>query len=261
MTIQSHKTFTLITGASDGLGAAFARLLANEGHNLILVARRGDKLKALAQEIGGDVTVHIIIQDLAEHGAAGKVYAKVRRLKAHVDQLINNAGSGDYAVFAHSKLERQENMVNLNITTLIALTHLFLPEMTRQKHGRVLNVASMAAFMPLPHMSIYGATKSFVLSFSQSLSEELRGSGVTVTCLCPGVFKSGFSHAAGAGGRSSIARGRTPAQAIAAFGYHAMQEGVAVAIPGTRNKLLANVIFRLSPRAWIRRAMAWMWLP
>ncbi len=220
------------------------------------MARRGDKLKALAREIGDDVTVHTIVQDLAEHGGAKKVYAKVRRLKAHVDQLINNAGSGDYAVFARSKLERQENIVGVNITSLTALTHLFLPEMIRQKHGRILNVASITAFAPLPYMSVYGATKSFILSFSQSLGEELRGSGVTVTCLCPGVFKSGFSRAAGARGNNPIARTKTSAHAVAAFGYHSMQEGVAIAIPGIRSKLLANVIFRLSPRAWARRIMA-----
>jgi short-subunit dehydrogenase len=254
MIANTHKTFTLITGASGGFGAELARLCAADGRNLILVARHGDKLAELVAKLGHDVTVHVIVQDLTEHGAAQKVYTKIRRLRLTVDQLINNAGSGDYAPFVKANTTRQESMIALNITALTLLTNLLLPSMVKRKHGRILNVASVASFAPLPFMSVYGASKAFVLSFSEALSAELRGTGVTITCLCPGAAKTGFSRAARVVSTHPIARSRVSPQSIALFGYRAMIAGLPLAIPGLKNKLFV-IIIKFLPRAATRRLM------
>jgi short-subunit dehydrogenase len=253
--MQAYKTFTLITGASGGLGAEFARLCAADGHNLILVARRGDKLRELAASLGDDITIHIIVQDLSEHGAAEKVYKKVRRLRAIVDQLINNAGFGDYAPLGKAMPARQEHMIGVNVTTLTLLTSLFLPSMIKQKHGRILNVGSIVSFIPYPNMSVYAASKSYVLSFSEALSEELRGSGVTVTCLCPGATSTGFARAAHLAPSSRIARSKISAATVARAGYRAMLAGTPIVVHGTANRLFAAFVIRILPRAMMRRAM------
>lgn len=250
-----HKTFTLITGASGGFGAEFARLCAADGRNLILVARHGDKLSKLAVELGGDITIHTITQDLSEHGAAEKVYKRVRRLRAQVDQVINNAGSGDYASFERANAVRQERMIAVNITALTLLTNLFLPDMVAAKHGRILNVSSVSGFVPLPRMSVYAASKAFVLSFSEALSAELRGTGVTVTCLCPGAVKTGFARTARVSGNHPLARATVAPQKIARYGYQAMLAGTPVALPGVRTKVFVTAV-KFLPRAALRRIMA-----
>ena len=251
---SSHKTFTLITGASSGFGTEFARLCAADGRNLILVARRGDKLAKLAAELGTDITIHIIAQDLSEHGAAEKVYKRIRRLGTPVDQVINNAGFGDYAAFDRANTTRQEYMIALNITTLTLLTNLLLPDMVKAKRGRILNIGSVLSFVPLPNMSVYAASKAFVLSFSEALSAELRSSGVTVTCLCPGATKTGFSRAARVGGNHPIAKSHATPQMVARYGYRAMLAGATVAIPGLKNKLFVTFT-KFLPRAVVRRMM------
>jgi short-subunit dehydrogenase len=255
MTANTPKTFTLITGASGGFGAEFARLCARDGRNLILVARRGDKLADIARELSGEVAVHVITQDLAEHGAAQKVYKKIRRLRLPVDQLINNAGSGDYAPLTKANPTRQESMIAVNITALTLLTNLLLPDMIKRGHGRILNVSSVAGFVPLPKMSVYGASKAFVLSFSEALSAELRGTGVTVTCLCPSAAKTGFSRAARLSSIHPIAQSRISPKSIAVFGYRAMVAGLPMAIPGVKNKLFVQLATRLLPRAATRTLM------
>jgi len=253
MTANSYKTFTLITGASGGIGAEFAKLCAAEGRNLILVARHSNSLHRLAKQLGSDSTVHVIMQDLSEHGAAEKVYKKVRRLRANVDQLINNAGVGDFGPFAQADIGRQEQMISLNITALAVLTRLLLPGMIKQKHGRILNVSSVSGFAPLPLMSVYAASKSFVLSFSEALSEELRDTGVSVTCLCPGPTKTNFAHSARLDPNNHIARTRVSPQAVAKYGQRAMMAGTPVAVPKIGNRLLTSVVYRLLPRFLVRR--------
>lgn len=253
--VQSYKTFTLITGASGGLGAEFAKLCAAEGRNLILVARQGDKLRQLAKELGSDTTIHTIVQDLSEHGAAEKVYKKVRHLQARVDQLINNAGFGDYKAFSQASPTRQEHMIGVNITALTMLTNLFLPAMVSQKRGRILNVSSVVGFVPYPNMSVYAASKSYVLSFSESLAEELRGSGVTVTCLCPGPTKTAFSRSAHISPGNRLARATASPIAVARKGYQAMLAGTPLVVHGAANRLLTTLGVRLVPRALMRRIM------
>lgn len=255
MSANTHKTFTLITGASGGFGAEFAKLCAADGRNLILVARRGDKLTQLAAELGNDVAVHTIVQDLTEHGAAQKVYNRIRRLRLTVDQLINNAGSGDYAPFAKANPVRQESMITLNITALTLLTNFLLPDMIKRGRGRILNVASVVGFVPLPKMSVYGASKAYVLSFSEALSAELKGTGVTVTCLCPGAAKTGFSRAARLVSNHPIARTKVTPTSVASFGYDAMIAGLPVAVAGIKNQLFIELTTRLLPRALTRKLM------
>lgn len=251
---SSAKTFTLITGASGGFGAEFARLCAAEGRNLILVARSSGKLERLASEVGSDVAIHVIPQDLSEPGAAQKVYQQIRRQRLIVDQLINNAGSGDFAPLAKANPTRQERMIALNVTSLTMLTTLLLPAMVQRGQGRIMNVGSTVSFAPMPFMSVYGASKSYVLSFSEALSAELRGTGVTVTCLCPGPAKTGFSRSARLTGSHPISRSNVSPASVASFGYRAMSDGLALAVPGVRNQLFVSLI-KFFPRALIRRIM------
>lgn len=254
MTDNPYKTFTLITGASGGFGMEFARICAADGRNLILVARRGDKLTKLADELGHEITIHTIIQDLSEHGAAQKVYKKIRRLRLTVDQIINNAGVGDYARFDHATVARQERLIGVNITALTLLTNLLLPDMVKARRGRILNVGSVLSFVPLPGMSVYAASKAFVLSFSEALSMELHGSGVTVTCLCPGATKTEFGRAARVNGNHPIARSHVTPASAARYGYRAMLSGTPIAIPGVAHKLFV-MLAKLLPLAAIRRIM------
>jgi short-subunit dehydrogenase len=171
-----------------------------------------------------------------------------------VDQLINNAGVGDYAPLLKASPDRQERMIELNITSLTLLTNLLLPDMARRHQGRILNVGSVAGFVPSPNMSVYAASKSFVLSFSEALYTELRGTGVTVTCLCPGATKTGFSRSAQIPSTHPIARSQVGAKSVAAYGYRSMQAGLPIAIPGIVNKLFITAT-RFMPRAAIRRFM------
>jgi uncharacterized protein len=184
MAVQQSSTFTLITGATSGIGLELSRQAAADGENLILVARNVSSLDAVASELKRNVTVHIIAEDLSQPGAAKRVWNQVQELGAEVDCLINNAGIGDYGSFAISDLDKQEHMINLNITALTALTRLFLPAMVKKGRGHILNLASVTGFLPGPFMSVYFATKHYVLAFSEALIEELRGSGVKVTALC-----------------------------------------------------------------------------
>ena len=184
----------LITGASYGIGEAFARELAHQNYNLVLVARSQEKLEKLAQELQEKegIEAMIISQDLTENNAGKLVYDHIKTQGLIIDLLINNAGFGDYGNFCDRPLDKQINMIQLNITVLTELTGLFLPDMKSRGKGRIINVASIAAFQPLPYMSIYGATKAFVLSFSEAIWAENRDSGINILALCPGPTESKF---------------------------------------------------------------------
>ena len=192
----TQPTFTLITGGNSGIGLELARQAAADGRNLILVAQNPAALETAAAELNRNVKVHTISHDLSQPGAAEVVYDSVRKLGADVDCLINNAGFGDHGPFATSDLARQRSMIAVNITALTELTRLFLPAMLQRGRGQILNVASVTAFVPGPLMSVYFATKHYVLAFSEALIEELRGSGVTVTALCPPPVRTPFASAA-----------------------------------------------------------------
>jgi short-subunit dehydrogenase len=241
----------LITGASSGLGAEFARIHASKGDNLVLVARNVDKMNALKAELETrfkNITVHVIGKDLSEPAAANAVYEELQLRKVRVDYLINNAGFGDFGVFAECAWEKQQEMISLNITALTHLTRLFLPAMIENRFGKVLNVASTAAFQPGPTMSVYFATKAFVLSFSEAIANELKGTGVTVTALCPGATDTGFKAAASLG-TSNLFKGNGIAgsKEVAEFGYKAMMKGKTVVVHGFMNSLMAQSV-RFAPR-------------
>jgi short-subunit dehydrogenase len=238
-------SLALVTGASGGIGAEIARVLAPD-HDLVLVARSAAKLDALATELGG---ARVIAADLSDPGAVGKIAAEL----PDVDVLVNNAGVGDFGAFAAEDTERILGMIQLNITSLTALTRQYLPAMLERHQGRVMNVASTASFQPGPLMAVYYATKSYVLSFSEALHEETRGTGVSVTALCPGPTASGFQAAADMELSPLVANRKLPSAAdVAAYGVKAMQRGDAVAVPGAMNKIMAASV-RLTPRPVIRR--------
>jgi uncharacterized protein len=188
------KEYTLITGASSGIGLEMARLLAARKHDLILVARNEEKLKLIQselQELHG-VSVEIFLFDLSEPRAAQDIFQAVKQQQYIVSGLINNAGFGEYGQFINLPLERDEEMIAVNITSLVGLTKLFAQDMVVRKKGKIMNVASILSFLPFPYYSVYSATKCFVLAFSETLAAELSGSGVVVTVLCPGTVETPF---------------------------------------------------------------------
>ena len=189
---------TLITGASSGIGEAFARRLADKGHNLVLVARSEKKLHELCDELmlkHKRVTAHYVALDLTEQDAPRKLFDETKRHSYEIEWLINDAGFGGMGDFAELELERQLDMISLNISALVALTHLYLPSMRKRGSGKIINVSSAAGFQPLPFMAVYAATKTFVTSFSEAIAEENRPFGIQVMALCPGATKTNFFRA------------------------------------------------------------------
>ena len=240
----------LVTGASCGIGLDLARLLAKDKNNLVLVARSENKLKEIKasfeKEFG--INVKIIIVDLSLPDATTQLYDEIVKEQITIDILINNAGFGDFSSFSNCDWQKQEKMINLNVLSLSKLTHLILPGMIKQGYGKIMNLGSLASFLPGPMMATYYATKAFVLSFSCSLANELKGTGITVTALCPGPVDTGFVAAAALEG-SKLFHSFKPMTAIkvAEFGYRRMMKGKLLAIPGAMNKLMVTGI-RFSPR-------------
>jgi hypothetical protein len=237
------KRTALITGASGGLGAALARLFAADGYDLIVVARNGTALTALADDLRArhGTAVRVVPADLGAPGAAARVWADATAAGTAIDVLVNNAGAGLYGPFAEHEPDALDAMLQLNVVALTALTRLALPGMRQRGWGRILNVASMVGFQPGgPRMAAYYATKAFVLSFSRGLVGELAGTGVRVTALCPGPTRTEFDTRAGAAG-AAIYR-RLPvlsAERVARAGYRALRRGRAVVVPGALAALLA----------------------
>ena len=243
--------YTLITGASSGIGRELAKLAAKDGRNLLLVARDPEGLKNVKKElvaIDSTIEVDTIALDLSKPESAQKLFQHCQRHSLSISELINNAGFGDYGVFADSDLQRQLTMIDLNIRTLTELTHLFLPGMLEQRSGRIMNAGSIASFFPGPLMSVYFATKNYVLAFSEAIAEELHGSGVTVTCLCPGSTKTNFGKSAHVSDTHSTANPKTTAEDVAQFGWYHMKQGTAVAVYGFGNRLTIKLA-SLLPRS------------
>ncbi|AKT38477.1 SDR family NAD(P)-dependent oxidoreductase [Chondromyces crocatus] len=238
----------LLTGASMGIGEAFARELSRRGATLILVARSEAKLEALATELGN---AHVIPQDLTTAGAAKRVFDAVTAKGLDVDVLINNAGFGINAAFDDIPLTTQREQIDLNVGALMELTYLFLPTIERRQGG-VIQVASMASFMPCPYMAVYGATKAFVLSFGEALWAEYRPRGVRVLTLCPGATDTPFFERAGAvGGADKRAR----PEDVVEVGLAAFLAGRATVIQGTAN-YVASLSPRFLPREFTAKTMA-----
>jgi short-subunit dehydrogenase len=249
--MPDRKT-ALITGASFGIGMEFARIFAREGYSLVLVARSADKLRQVASELEkayGTLSL-ILATDLTDPGASSYVLDQTTRAGIRVDVLVNNAGFGQYGLFAENDLEECLRQIQLNVTTLTHLTRLYLPAMIERKNGGILNVASTAAFQPGPLMAVYFATKAYVLHLSEALSNELKGTGVTVTCLCPGATATEFHKRAKATGQRLLRMGSMDARTVAEDGYRALVAGKPVVISGFKNWLVAQSV-RVSPRSLV----------
>jgi len=247
-------TYTLITGASGGIGYALAKEFAAKKHNLILVARSNDKLLNISQEIGSKFGIDIVVisADLIKENAAQEVFDKTIKRSLTVDILVNNAGFGDYTLFHSSDWSKQKRMIDLNVTAVADFTYLFGNEMKKRGYGRILNVASMAGFFAIPYFGTYCATKAFVLNFSLAVNEELRGTGVSVTALCPGPVDTGFENAANLKYTKLFMTGAYSAEKIAKAGYRAVMKEKAVQYGGFVVALL-NFASRLLPRTLVTK--------
>jgi uncharacterized protein len=242
----------LVTGASSGIGAAMARELASRGHAVALVARREERLQSLATEISSEygVAAEAIACDLAEPAERDRLAQELWSSNRAVEVLVNNAGFGHQADFVSSPRDRMVEMVTINVEAVVDLTSIFLERMVKRGRGAVINVASMAAFQPLPGSAVYGATKAFVLSFSEAIREELRGSGVVVTAVCPGPVRTEFTEVAGVPGLEE----RTPGavwmapEDIAKHAVDGAQRDKRVVVPGVFNRATA-LAGQHSPRA------------
>ncbi|MEF2654868.1 MAG: SDR family oxidoreductase [Eggerthellaceae bacterium] len=247
--------YTLITGASGGIGREMARECAAHGHDLVLVARSEGKLGELADRLHNEhgVDARVYACDLSVSDAAIELYERIRTDGLAVNRLVNSAGFGDQGAFLDADWSRQADMVQLNVTALMQMTYLYGLDMRDAGFGRILNLSSVAAFSAGPYMSIYYATKGFVLSFSQAVNAELSGSGVTVTALCPGPTATGFERAAQMGGSKMFTffRPATPEQ-VAAAGYKSMEAGRPIAYHSAATKVM-NVGARLLPRSVANR--------
>jgi short-subunit dehydrogenase len=244
----------LITGASSGIGRELAREFAASGSNLIVVARGEAQLDDFAREIRAQhaVRVDVLPKDLSQPGAAESLDADLRGAGLTVDVLVNNAGFGAHGLFAELDLERQREMIQLNVLALTELTRLLLAPMRRRGRGGILNVASTAAFQPGPFMAVYYATKAYVLSFTAALADELRGEPVTVTCLCPGPTRTGFAAAAKAVRTPLFEKFAGDAAEVARQGYRGFRSGKTVVVPGLLNRAGAFST-RLAPRWFAAR--------
>lgn len=249
----------LITGASGGLGYEFAKLFARDHHNLVLVARSGDKLAQVAAELQAHgVTVKTIALDLATPPAPKFLFDQLQREGIVVDILVNNAGFGAFGEFAQMPEGEILGQIQLNIAALTELTRLFLPPMVQRRRGRIMNVASTAGFQPGPLMAVYYATKAYVISFSEAIANEVRDSGVTVTCFCPGATHTGFARRAG-NEKSRLFKqvGAMSAEKVALDGYRALMEGRTLAISGAHNWLVAQST-RFAPRKLVTALSRWV---
>jgi short-subunit dehydrogenase len=249
----------LITGASNGIGYELAKLFARDHHNLVLVARRGDKLAQVAAELQPHrVTVKIVALDLAAPPAAKFLFDQLQRESIAVDILINNAGFGAFGEFSKMSEEEILGQISLNIIALTELTRLFLTPMLARRSGRIMNVASTAGFQPGPLMAVYYATKAYVISFSEAIANELRNSGVTVTCFCPGPTRTGFASRAGTE-KSRLMKqfGAMTAEKVALDGYRAVMAGRTTVISGMHNWAVAEST-RFAPRKMVTAISRWL---
>ena len=245
---------TLITGASAGLGEGFARAVATQKRNLLLVARREERLKRLADQLSErhGIAVETLAIDLAQPDASERIMAEAAARGLVIDRLINNAGFGARGAFTDIDLAEQRRMIAVNCTALMELCHRVMPGMIELKRGGILNVASTAAFQPGPWMAVYYATKAFVLSFSEGLREEVKGHGVKVAALCPGPTRTEFADVAGMRDSELFERFAAPSDAVVRDGLAALEANQAVKVSGALNLLMAESI-RFTPRTLARR--------
>jgi short-subunit dehydrogenase len=229
----------LITGASSGIGYELSQFFARDGNNLVLVARREKKLDGIARDIRKkySVQVKIIAKDLSVPQSPDEIYTELKQAGLTVDVLVNNAGFGNYGFFVRNNIHRELESIRLNVSALVHLTSLFATGMVERKKGKILNIASTAAFGPGPLMATYFASKAYVLSFSQALANELQGTNVSVTCLCPGPTETEFNKTAGMPALK-ISRSRMSAKKVAQIAYRGLMKKKAVVVPGISNNIM-----------------------
>ncbi len=246
------KQTALITGASSGIGLELAKIHAQQGNNLILIARREEELLNLKRQLEDnyDTKVYVIVKDLSINEAPEEVYQEVTSNNFNIDFLINNAGFGGYGKFHKRDWQTDENMIDLNVKALSALCRFFLPGMVKRNRGKILNVASTAAFIPGPLMAIYYASKSFVVSLSQALAEELSDTNVTVTALCPGPVRTEFAATADIE-KSDLFKKAATAESVAKLGYKAMMRGKLIAINDIGLRFLLTCIIPFTPKKMV----------
>jgi hypothetical protein len=252
----THKV-ALVTGASSGLGVEFARQLAQQGYDVVIVARRKDRLEQLAAEIGDRTKIEVLEADLTEDAGIAAVVARLA--KGDIDMLVNNAGFGTNGVFADLPLERELEEIDLNVRALTQLCHAALGPMRAKRSGTIINVGSTGSYQPVPYMATYAATKAYVLYLSEALHEEAKADGVTVTCLCPGYTRTEFHDVAGVRLGGMMARFAT-AESVVKAALKAAKSGSAIAVPGMVNKVSAN-LGRVSPRFMVRKVVGSMFKP
>jgi hypothetical protein len=250
----------LVTGASSGIGEAFARILAARGRTLVLVARRGERLEKLSRELGGASKADFVALDLTRPDAGATLEAELTRRRLEVDLLVNNAGVGLTGPFPEMPLDRLLAMVDLNSRAVVELTRRFLPGMLERKSGGVINVVSTSAFQPVPFLAVYAASKAFVLSFTEALATELKGTGVVVQALCPGLTESEFHQVSGT---DQVLFTRTPAmrpEQVVESSLAALEKGRLRVIPGWRDRLVLGAQ-SLFPSAVARRVAGELFRP
>jgi uncharacterized protein len=254
---MANTTYTLITGASSGIGKELAVEAAKDGRNLILVAQHQQPLEQVAQMLTSQysTTVQTLVKDLRKPGAALAIYQEVSSRGLVLDTLINNAGLGDYGEFQTSDIQRLHDMLTVNMVALTELTRHFLPNLLKQQQARIMNVASVTGFLPGPFMSVYFATKHYVLAFSEGLREELRGSNVMVTAMCPPPVNTAFVQGAHIAKGNYMATTKFTPEIVARYGYRAMKKGKAVAVYSLRYQLLTALVVRLTPRFVLRKIL------
>ncbi len=255
MKTTEQSPTALITGASSGIGYELTKLFARDHYNLVLVARNESKLQQIASELTEKfgIVVKVIAKDLSLFTSPEEIWQELQTEGITTDVLVNNAGFATYGLFAETELQAELNMMQVNMVALTQLTKLFLPGMVARKNGKILNIASTAAFQPGPLMAVYYATKAYVLSFSEALANELQGTGVTVSVLCPGATESGFQARASME-NSKLFEGRQimDANKVASIGYGGLINNQTVVVPGWRNKFLAFIV-RFTPRGLVTK--------
>jgi uncharacterized protein len=237
------KEYILITGASSGIGYEMAKILAEKKYNLALVARNLDKLKSLQNELKNTfgVAIEVITKDLSKVENAIALYKETNDLGLKIEMLVNNAGFGLYGNFAETSLDEELKMINLNVLSLVALTKLYAQDMVKNKSGRIMNVASLLSFIPFPYYSIYSATKTFVLAFTETIASELEGSGVVVTTLCPGTVETNF-HTDGMRKTNAMSANKpVSAKSVAIAGVNLLLNGKGKKIVGFNNWFISNL--------------------
>lgn len=256
-----NKGTALITGATSGIGLELAKVFANQDYNLVLVSRNIEQLQKVAAVISKsyNVRVEIIAKDLSLPDSSREIFSELAAKNIDIDVLVNNAGFGIYGKFAESSLERQLGVIELNIKALTSLTGLFLPKMIKNKRGKILNVASTAAFQPGPLMAVYYASKSYVLNFSEALRSELKGTGIYVTALCPGPTRTNFQSLDKNFSNTRLFKSGffMTAEQVALCGFSGLMKNKAVVIPGFRNKVLA-IAAQVSPRNLVTSISHWL---